>query len=90
LKTPSIDEEDCIKAPNMKNGGLKKHECLKLETQPNTNQKEMENDHRNDPNRTQRAWWRPSPNGVQINPKNGVQKNGPPFLEFGSMANMGF
>ncbi len=61
------------KAPNMKNGGLKKHKKPRI-----TNQKEVEYSHRKthqkDPNRTAKAWWRPPANGFQITPTNEVQK----------------
>jgi hypothetical protein len=84
LKNPSIDEEHFIKAPNMKDSGPKKHECLKLENPPNTNQKEMENDHRNDPNRTHRAWWRPSQMEFKLNPKMKFRKTVPHSWNLGA------
>jgi hypothetical protein len=60
----------------MKNGGLKKHKKPRI-----TNQKEVKNSHRKahhkDPNRTEKAWWRPPANEVQITPANGLKKRPP-------------
>jgi hypothetical protein len=76
-----------IKAPNIKNGGHNKHK-----KSPITNQKEVESSHRKthhkDPNRTEKAWWRPPANGVQINPANEVKKR--PSIEGFSDDQYGF
>jgi hypothetical protein len=63
---------------------------ISIKKPPITNQKEVENSHRKtrhkDPDRTEKAWWRPLANEVQIIPRNGV-KNRPPIEGFsgGSM-----
>jgi hypothetical protein len=74
-KTPNANDgpkRRFIKAPNIKNGGHNKHKKSLI-----TNQKEMENNHQKDPNRTAKAWWRSPANGVQITPANGVKKRPP-------------
>jgi hypothetical protein len=77
--------EHFTKASNLKNGGPQKHERLKQANPTITNQKEVENSHRKthhkDPNRTEKAWWRPPANGIQITPANGA-KNGPKLKDF--------
>ncbi len=58
-------KEHFTKAPNLKNGGLKKQA------------KSVAKTHHKDSNRTKKAWWRPLTNGVQITPANGVRKRLP-------------
>ncbi len=56
-------KEHFTKAPNIRNGGLEKQA------------KTADTTHHKDPNRTEKAWWRPPANGVQ---------NGPRFMNFGA------
>jgi hypothetical protein len=65
-----------IKAPDLKNGGLKKQAKA-----PNII-------HPKDRNQTKKAWWRPPANGVQITPANEVKKR--PLIEGFSGGQYGF